>query len=352
MSETKPLSRRQEQILQSIVNTHIRTAETVGSRTVAKTMDNALSPASIRNVMADLEDMGYVCQPHRSAGRIPTEAGYRHYVDALMETYEVELVERRRFDDMYLSRLRRIEEILDLTTRALSTATHYTAVVQRPASSAETIERVSLVPLTSGKVVAVIVTNTGDVRKRVAELREDVSDIEIERVAAFLNDRLRSLTFYEASELLDSTNESNCPGGGDMADMARRTMNEALCEDEGPDVFLNGVENIFDQPEFKDLSSVRPVLKVFDEKRGLNELLACAAPADDAKSAHIRIGSENPLDGVKSCSVVASSYHVDGRASGGVGVIGPTRMRYSRTSSLVTFVAERVGRVLTEICGG
>ena len=352
MTRTRPLSRRQEQILQSIVNTHIRTAETVGSRTVAKTMDYALSPASVRNVMADLEEMGYVCQPHRSAGRIPTEAGYRHYVDSLMETYEVELEERRRIDRLYVTRMRRIEEILDFSTRLLSTATHYTAVVQRPATDTEKIECVSLVPLASGKVVTVIVTNTGDVRKHVAALREGASDLEIERIAAFLNDKLRSLTFCEASELLESINESDCPGGGHMADMARQTMDEALCEDDGPDVFLSGVENIFDQPEFKDLSSVRPILRVFDEKKGLNELLECGAPEDAAKSVRIRIGSENQLDGVKSCSVVASPYRVNGRASGAVGVIGPTRMRYSRTSSLVTFVAERLGRALTEICGG
>ncbi len=352
MTSTKPLSRRQEKILQSIVNTHIRTAETVGSRTVAKTMDYALSPASVRNVMADLEEMGYVCQPHRSAGRIPTEAGYRHYVDSLMETYEVEFEERRRIDDLYVAKMKRIEEILDLTTRLLSTATHYTAVVQSPAADTETIERVSLVPLSSGKVVAVIVTNTGDVRKHVAALREDTSDNEIERISVFLNEKLRSLTFSEAAELLESLNESNCPGGGDMAELARQAMDEALSEDEARDVFLNGVENIFDQPEFKDLSSVRPVLRVFDEKRCLNELLEYRSPEDGMKNVRIRIGSENPLDGVRSCSVVVSLYRVDGRARGAVGVIGPTRMQYSRASSLVAFVAERLGRVLTEIRGG
>jgi heat-inducible transcriptional repressor len=315
-------------------------------------MGYALSPASIRNVMADLEEMGYVCQPHISAGRVPTESGYRHYVDALMEIYEVELAEQRRIDELYRARMERIEKILQLTARLLSKATHYTAVVQTPAAGAETIERVELVPLTSGQVVAIVVTNTGAVRKQVAQLREGTTDHEIERIAAFLNEKLYSLTLAEASALMDSLDRSNCPGGDSMADMARRAMDEALFETDDRDVFLDGVENIFDQPEFRELNSVRPVLRVFDEKRNLNELLQFCVPKGDMDEVHIRIGSENPLDGVKSCSVVASPYLVDGCARGVVGVIGPTRMQYSRACSLVAFVAERLGCVLTEMCGG
>ena len=352
MNESTCLSHRQENILQSIVNTHIRTAEAVGSRAIAKTMDYALSPASVRNVMADLEDMGYVCRPHISAGRIPTETGYRHYVDALMEIYKVESEEQHRINELYRARMERIEKILELTARLLSSATHYTAVVQTPAADAETIERVELVPLSSGKVVAIIVTSAGAVRKRVAPMREGTTDLEIQHIAAFLNENLYSLTFAQASALMDSFDESSCPGGDGMAYTARQAMDEALSEANDRDVFLDGVGNIFDQPEFRELNSVRPVLRVFDEKRNLNELLEYCVPSDKVDEVHIRIGSENPLDGVKSCSIVASPYCVDGRTRGVVGVIGPTRMQYSRASSFVAFVAERLGCVLTEMCGG
>jgi len=351
-SQPRPLTHRQEDILQTIVNTHIKTAAAVGSRTVAKTIDYALSPASVRNVMADLEEMGYVRQPHTSAGRIPTETGYRHYVDALMETYEVELEERRRIDELCRARIRCIEELLDLTSRLLSSATRYTAVVQTPATDMETIRRVELVPLSAGKVVAVLVTSTGDVRKHVAVLREDITDLEIERIAAFLNDRLCSLTFAEASAVMDSLSAADCPGGDEMADAARLTMDEALSADDDREVFLDGVENIFEQPEFKDLSRVRPVLKVFDERKALNELLEWRVPTGGTADVCIRIGSENLFDGVRTCSVVVAPYRVDGRTRGAVGVIGPTRMQYSRASSLVAFVADTLGHVLTEIRGG
>jgi heat-inducible transcriptional repressor len=269
-----------------------------------------------------------------------------------MEIYKVELEEQRRIDQLYRARMERIEKILQLTATLLSKATHYTAVVQTPTAGVETIKRVELVPLASGKVVAIVVTNTGTVRKQVARLREGTTDHEIERVASFLNEKLNSLTLSEASTLMDSLDRSTYPGGDGMAEMARWAMYEALFKIDKRDVYLDGVENIFDQPEFKELNSVRPVLRVFEEKKNLNELLEFGVPDGDMDEVRIRIGSENPLDEVKMCSVVASPYVVDGRALGVVGVIGPTRMQYSRACSLVAFVAERLGCVLTEMCGG
>jgi len=269
-----------------------------------------------------------------------------------MEKHRVEAEEQRRINEQYRARMERIETILELTARLLSSATHYTAVVQTPAADAERIERIELIPLSSGKVVAIIVTNIGAVRKQVASMREGTTDLEIEHIAAFLNRHLHALTFAQACELMDSLDESSCPGGDTMANLAKQAMDEALSEIDDRDVFLDGVENIFDQPEFKELNSVRPVLRVFDKRRDLNELLKYCVPSDDADEVHIRIGSENRLDGVKRCSIVASPYRVDGCTRGVVAVIGPTRMQYSRASSLVAFVAERLGYVLTEMCGG
>ena len=308
----------------------------------------------IRRVLSiHLEDMGYVRQPHTSAGRIPTETGYRHYVDALMETpQEVGLEEQRRIDEFYHARIRRIEELLELTTSLLSAATHYTAVVQTPAADTETIKRIELVPLASGKVVVIIVTNAAEVRKHVAVLPEETTDLEVERISAFLNEKLHSLTLSEAGAFLNSLDGSDCPGGERMADMARRSMENALSDDHARNVFLDGIEYIFEQPEFKELSRVRPILKVFDEKRRLNELLEYCIPDDAINDVCIRIGPENTLDDVRSCSVVVAPYRVDGRTKGAIGVIGPTRMQYSRACSLVAFVAGRLGHVLTEMRGG
>lgn len=350
MDMTAELTGRQKNILQSIVNTYIITAEAVGSRTVARRMDFKLSPASVRNVMADLEGMGYVCRPHTSAGRVPTEIGYRLYVNALMQTETIEIEQQRRIAELYRARIKQIEDLLELSTRLLSMSTHYTAVAQTPTVDVETINRVELVPLSSGKLVAILVTNTGDVRKHVAAMPEETTDSEVERLAAFLNERLRSLSFSEAISLLNSYDDSAHLVDGELAGVVREMLEEAVAAEYEREVYLDGVENIFDQPEFQDLDSLRPVLRVLDEKKYLNELLEFCVSEDGMTRICIRIGSENPLDDVKGCSIVASPYRIDGRIRGAIGVIGPTRMRYSRASSLVGFVAEQLGAVLTEMC--
>ncbi len=352
MIKEAPLTRRQEDILQAIVITHITTAVAVGSRTVSQRMDYALSPASVRNVMADLEEMGYVRRPHTSAGRVPTESGYRLYVDDLMEASGVEPEQQLLIERLYRSRVKRLGELFELSTKLLSMATHYTAVVQTPAVRMETIKRVHLVPLGERKAVAIVVTHTGEVRKCVSVLPEDTTDHEIERAAALANRKLDSLTFPEARETLDSLGGAACPEDERLACFLRELFEKVLSEDEAREVYLDGVENIFDQPEFADLDRLRPVLSVLDKKNCLNELLECCIPEDDGFDVCIRIGSENPLDGVRSCSIVASPYCVGGRHGGAIGVIGPTRMEYSRASSLVAFVADQLGGVLTEMCGG
>lgn len=352
MNQAIPLTRRQEDIFQTIVKTHITTAEAVGSRTVAKKIGYVLSPASVRNVMADLEEMGYVRRPHSSAGRIPTEIGYRLYVNDLMEMHEVEPEQQFWIERLYQSRVKQIEELFDLSTKLLAMATHYTAVVQTPAAATETIRRVDMVPLDARKVVAVIVTHTGEVRKRISMLPEGTTDSEIKRVAAFANEKLCSLTFSEARALLNSPQDQACPEDEELAGLAMVLLEEVLSEDEVRDVLLDGVENIFDQPEFADINRLRPVLSVFDKKRRLNELLEYCIPENETANVCIRIGSENPFDDVRSCSIVASPYRVDGRTCGVIAVVGPTRMEYSRACSLVAFVAERLGGVLTEMCGG
>ncbi|UCD57055.1 MAG: heat-inducible transcription repressor HrcA [Candidatus Hydrogenedentota bacterium] len=351
MKQGTVLTERHKDILQAIINTHIATAEAVGSRTVAKKMGFSLSPASIRNVMADLEEMGYVRQPHTSAGRVPTDSGYRLYVDVLMEIGEVQQEERRQIEQLYRARIEQVEDLMELSSRLLSILTHYTAVVQTPKMDTETIKHVEVVPLSSGKVLVMLVTNVGNVRKNVTILPRGITDSEIEQIAAFLNEKLYSLSFAAARSLLGSYDDSDNRLEGRLAGLALRVLG-VLAESEAREVYLDGRENIFDQPEFSDLERLRPVLRVFDEKSRLNELLECCMPEDEITEVCIRIGSENPLYDVRGCSIVASPYRVGGCTTGAIGVIGPTRMQYSRASSLVAFVANKLSLVLTELSGG
>ena len=352
MNQDVSLTERQQRILQAVVKTHITTAEAVGSRTVAKRMGFKLSPATVRNVMADLEEMGYVRQPHTSAGRVPTDSGYRVYVDTLMEIYEVDPEEQQRIEELYRPKVKEIEELMELSSGLLSILTHYIAVVQTPKIELETIKHVELVPLFPEKMLIVLVTSIGDVRKRVAVLPQGMTEADVKQLTVFLNEKLYDLSFVAARSLLDWFNDPANPLDEKLAQFAVKIMGEILGEAEPRGVYLDGMGKIFEQPEFRNVEQLRPVLRVLDEKRQLNDLLEWCLSGNEITGVCIRIGSENPLDDVRNCSIVVSPYRVCGRPTGAIGVIGPTRMEYSRASSLVAFVADKLGQVLTLLSGG
>ncbi|MBI4830307.1 MAG: heat-inducible transcription repressor HrcA [Candidatus Lindowbacteria bacterium] len=292
MKRDVPLTERQKAILQAVINTYITTAEAVGSRTISKKMGFKLSPASIRNVMSDLEEMGYISQPHTSAGRVPTDTGYRVYVDNLMEIRRVELEEQHHIEELYRSRVKQIEDLMELSSRLLSILTHYTAVVQIPKIETETIKHVEVVPLAAGKTLVMLVTNIGNVKKQVAVLSEPTAGSDIERVAVFLNEKLHALSFASARSLLNLLCESADPDGKRLAALGQSLLSELLAEGRTREVYLEGRENIFDQPEFRDFDRLRPLLRVLDEKRRLNELLEYCVPGEEPLNVCIRIGSD------------------------------------------------------------
>lgn len=353
MKQDKSLNERQKDILQAVVNTYITTASAVGSRTVAKKMDFRLSPASIRNVMADLEEMGYVRQPHTSAGRVPTDVGYRVYVNDLMDIYELAFEEATRIETLLEPEVGEVEELMEMACRLLSLLTRYTAVVQSPKVETETIKRVELISLSTEKILVILVTSLGAVRKRAVNRPAGLAVEDIEKLSAFLNTEFGSLSFASARSLLDSYAEA---AGREIENAliqpARRIMEELLLDEVPREVFLGGMENILSQPEFQNFEQLRPVLRVLDEKRQLNELLEDFVAGEMPPRICVRIGSENPVDDIRNCSIIASPYSIGGRTMGVVGVIGPTRMQYARTSSLVAVIADTLGHTLTILGGG
>ncbi len=353
MQQDISLNERQKDILQAVVNTHIMTASAVGSRTVAKKMGFRLSPASIRNVMADLEEMGYVRQPHTSAGRVPTDGGYRVYVDGLMGIYELALEELSSIDELLEPGVGEIEELMGLATRLLSLLTRYTAVVQTPKVETETVKHLELISLSGEKLLIILITNLGEVRKRLVSKPAEWVEEEIDRLSGFLNKEFESLSFPSARSLLESYKKGTSEAANARLIRLAVEILEGFFSDEAPrEVFLGGMENIFSQPEFQDLERLRPLLRILDEKRQLNELLETFLTGESVPGVAIRIGSENPVDDIRNCSIIVSPYISGGRTLGVVGVIGPTRMQYARTSSLVAVIAQKIGHILTLLSGG
>jgi heat-inducible transcriptional repressor len=353
MKQDSPLNERQKDILQAVVTTHITTASAVGSRTVAKKMGYRLSPASIRNVMSDLEELGYVRQPHTSAGRVPTDVGYRVYVDDLMGIHELASEELDSIRELLGPDVGEVEELMALACRLLSLLSNYTAVIQTPNVETEVIKHVELLSFSAEKLLVILVTNLGEVRKRVMPKPPALAHDDIEKLSAFVNLKFVSLSFSAARSLLESFQRLEIESAENaLAAFAAEVMQDLFIEENPRELILGGMENIFSQPEFQDLGQLRPLLRMLDEKRRLNELLESFYEEDMAPSVCIRIGSENPVADVRNCSIIASPYCIGGRSMGAVAVIGPTRMQYARASSLVAVVANELGHILTIISGG
>jgi heat-inducible transcriptional repressor len=269
-----------------------------------------------------------------------------------MKIHVVKLEQRRWIEDHYDYGIKQIEDLLETSASLLSILTHYAAVVQLPRKDLEKIRLVELVPLSGARIVVIIVTDAGNVRKQLALVPRDTTDAEREKLAHFLNDRLCGLSFAAARSLLKSFDSESDPLDERLACLAAELLDEALDDDRPQEVFLEGIENIFEEPEFRNIEHLRPVLRVLDEKRRVNRLLEYCISEDELTDVCICIGSENPLDDVRNCSIVASPYCIGDQMRGAIGVIGPTRMRYSLASSLVSFVADQLGLFLTKMSGG
>lgn len=336
------LNNRAENILRAVVETYIRSADPVGSRTLTKHYGVGLSSATVRNTMADLAELGYLAQPHTSAGRIPTEKAFRFYVDRLMgggefgpEPHEGQ-VQLRHTED--------IRELLQETSRVLSLLSHYTGVVLVPAVEQARIRHFEFVPLRRGHVLALFVSDDGEVHSRVVEVTEAFSQAQLDRMGAYLNEAFHGLTLGEVKRRLIGEMAAD----HDLYDHLLQTawalgMKAIATAQDGGAVYLGGTTSLFDVPELAAMDKMKALFNAFEEKYSILRLLEQCSTAGDL---HVLIGSENAFLGITDCSVVVASYQRGGQVVGTLGVIGPMRMEYDRVIPLVRHTARLLGRVL------
>lgn len=341
------LSPRHAQVLTAVVEDYIRGGEPVGSRSLSRSSRFALSPATLRNVMADLEEGGLLRQPHTSAGRIPTDQGFRYYVNQL--NAEIGLADPLK--QQILARLSlvpgRLEEVLHDGTLALSQLTPYVGIVSLPNLRQMVVRHIRFVKLRKCRILAVIISLTGAVRNVLFSSTEEFSQDQLNRFSNYLNSLLGNLTLAGVKRML-------------LQDMAgdKRSYDELFVqvlalsqsffaqdpEEEG-DLLLDGKLNLLDHPEFADIERMKKIFRAFEEKgkilRVLDSALAGAA-------LQISIGAENECEEMNCCSLVTAGYGRDGRILGRVGVIGPTRMDYPAIIPLVNFIADAMSRRLQE----
>ena len=301
------LSERKLKILHAIIQTYLETGEPVGSRTISKYTDMNLSSATIRNEMADLEEMGYIIQPHTSAGRIPSDKGYRLYVDMLMEQKEQELNE---LQEQMLDKADKMEQLLKQAAKVLASSTNYATMVSTPMNSANKLKFIQLSMVDPEQVIAVIVL--GGLLKLNMLLNTTLNGMAIEEINLGLIARLKEQAGIH-SEVI-----------GNVLD----AVADAIQIDEDMQIYTSGATNIFKYPELSDKQSAQEIISAFEEKQQLTELVTQTLSREDNTGIQVYIGDETPVQTMKDCSVVTATYELGEGMKGTIGIIGPKRMDY------------------------
>ena len=340
---TAVLNRRKREVLEAIINCYNQTAKPVSSRTIARQYGMKLSPATIRSTMAQLGEFGYLSQPHTSAGRIPTELGYRVYVDNMMKTQRLSDEERRFIRQWYTSSKLDFEETIEQTSKILSEISHYIGVALSPQLHEGILRRLELIPLDTQRVIVVLITTSGLVKNQVFSIQESLSNADIYRISRILNEKLAGLSLGEIQQISRSSKKLKAIFERDLSDPVVVLTRNAFSLDREIHVYLDGTSNFFGQPEFLEVEQIEPLFRFLEQKDRVADLLS---PQKENPEIQVLIGSENRCEGMEMCSIVQSAFRVRGDSLGTIGVIGPTRMEYSRVVSIVKFTAQVIGQHL------
>ncbi len=338
------LDERKYLILQAIIDDYILTAMPVGSRTISRKSGVGYSPATIRNEMSDLEELGYLDQPHTSAGRVPSNKAYRLYVDHLIKTSKLTSDERERMHDHLVSRSKQVESVIRSAAGVLSDATKYTSVIVAPKLGSLRIKHIQLVPVAERTALMIIVTNAGIVKDAVIRVPEGMDADDLYSISRVLTQKLADKPLEAVrqafSELL-RTAEQNRKLLGETLQVIEKRLEEG---GDASDVIVGGSTNLLEYPEYSDVNKARSFLSVLESKDTLRKLLS----RDGGMEVSIRIGPENQLPALSDCSIVTASYRLGDQSTGTLGIIGPTRMNYNRVISVLDFMSRALSDVLSE----
>ena len=351
----RDLTLRERQVLGIIIQSYVVTAAPVGSRTIARNYNLGLSDATIRNVMADLEDAGFISQPHTSAGRVPTDKGYRYYVDLIMQVSRIEEEEKRMIDHKFghlgPERTGTSAEVLGMAAKVLGSISRQLSVVLPPRLSNAVFERLDIVQLSSIRIMVVIAIQSLFVKTIVMELTAEVSKQKIDAVVDILNERLSGLTLDEIRSSI-ARRLSDCQGEPGLmhsiVGSADMLFDESSILDQ---LYISGTEYIVDQPEFNQPEKVRDIITMIGDKFGMAKLVGdvgIAAPfADNGREVVISIGKENNGPGAADLTIVSSPYYI-GKMVGKVGILGPKRMDYEHAVRVVNYMAGCLSAALSD----
>ena len=323
------LDERKRKILKAIIQTYLETGEPVGSRTISKYTDLNLSSATIRNEMSDLEELGYIIQPYTSAGRIPSDLGYRLYVDELMKEKDKEVAEIK---DLMIEKTDKMEKVLKQVVKILASNTNYATMITGPTYHRNKLKFIQLSRVTETQLLAVVVVEGNLVKNHIIELREPMDEETVLKLNLLLNTQHNGLSIEEINLAMISRMKEQAGIRSEVISSVIDAVAQAIAvDDEEMEIYTSGATNIFKYPELADSSKASELISAFEEKEALAEFVKDTMDNEkDSENTGIQvyIGNESPVKTMKDCSVVTATYDLGGGMQGTIGIIGPKRMDY------------------------
>lgn len=338
------LTERQLFILQAIVDDYIRSAEPVGSRSISKRDDVTYSPATIRNEMADLEELGFLEKPHSSAGRIPSQRGYRYYVDHLLLPHSLTKQEVVDIQGLFTEKIFEVEKVIQQSAQILSSLTNYTSIVLGPEMLEAKVKHMQIVPVSTETAVAIIVTDTGHVQNQTITIPKGIELADLEVMVNILNDRLQGAPLVQLSSKIYSEVSNVLKAHMQKYEQVMKMLNDTFNKQTNEKIFYGGKTNILAQPEFRDIEKVRLLLNVLEQEDTIHQLFR-----SKSSGITVKIGQENKNEAIENCSIITASYSIGGKHMGTVGILGPTRMEYPRVIGLLDYISKDLTKVLTQL---
>ena len=342
------LSERKLKILQAIISDYVRSAEPVGSRTLSKKYDLGISPATIRNEMADLEEMGYLTHPHTSAGRVPSDKAYRLYVNALMEKKELSGEEKLVIAQRLQGSVNEFEKTIEHAAAVLSEITNLTSFAKTPAQNNDTLKFINLLPVDEHTVVLMIVAESGKISNQALRMKVPYTEESLQLLAKTMTYNYKGKTISEALTLnIIEDVETDITAMSGLAANVMPNFMKTLEDMLNVNLYMEGLTNIFDIPEYNDLGKARSFLNMLSQKEDFTRKLL-----EREDGIIVTIGEENADDIMQDCSLITATYHVDGKMVGKIGVIGPTRMQYGEVTSIIEYLTDNLNNVFKLEGGG
>ena len=328
---------RKIRILEAIINDYIATAEPIGSRTIAKKYDLGISSATIRNEMSDLEEMGYIVQPHTSAGRVPSDKGYRLYVDRLMPKRELTQEQSAYLQGIIAGNIAQADILMRETAKAISLLTNYTTIASKATVELTQLKHVQLLPMSENSIAIVVITDSNSIKNHVVKLDTAPDYEELTKLSFELNALLSGKKVSDLAEIEINGDDKNSK----MLQKIISSISEIMLSEDDMRVYTSGVKNILEYPEFSDIEKAKGVFNTFEEQEMLITLLG-----SNADNVQVVIGSESTMEGMQGCSVIKANYTFGKKNLGSIGVIGPTRMDYAQVFSILNGIAKSVNSAI------